>query len=226
MNKFKFGLLAIALFASFGAAAQSTSNSSTTASAQTAPVANTNNIIFPNSTPSVAGTVLQPGQSFVEQSGSVKTTGQAFLPGMSVASGSFNCGATGGLAIGGQGFSVSAGGAKSLKDCVALNLMNFASLSKDEELYVALLCTMDVGKEAMTALKRPCPDGSKQQITSAPPAYQQTYTLKEATPQPVPAVAVGNADQRNLASGMRPEEKLRWIGADLKDPYIARRAPQ
>lgn len=225
MNKFKFGLLAIALFASFGAAAQSTSNSSTTASATTSPVANTNNINFAGSTPSLAGTVLLPGQNNVDQSGSVKTTGQAFLPGMAVASGSFNCGATGGLAAGGQGFSLAIGGAKSLKDCVALNLMNFASLSKDEELYIALLCTMDVGKEAMTNLKRPCPDGSKQQITSAPPAYQQQYTLKEAAPQPKPAVAVGTADQRNVASGYNDDPKLRWIGANMNDPYIARRAP-
>lgn len=222
MNKIKFGLLAVALSASFGALAQVESNSTGTgqasAIAQTAPV----NVY----TGGTGGTAANPtvSQAEVHQSGGVKTVGQAFLPGMAVASGSFNCGATGGVAVGAMGGAVSIGGAKSLSDCVSLNLMNFAALSKDEELYVALLCGMAAGKEAMDKLKRPCPDGTRTQISSAPPSVR-TAVQEAKDLQNLQAIS-GTAEQRNQLAGMRDEEKLRWIGADLNDPNIARRMPK
>jgi hypothetical protein len=221
VNNFKFGLLAIALSASFAAAADTnaTSTGQATAIAQTAPI-----VIQTGANPNGAGTAANPlvERTEVTQRGGLKTTGQAFLPGMAVASGSFNCGATGGVAVGAMGGAISIGGAKSLSDCVAMNLMNFAAIAKDDELYVALLCGMDAGKAAMESLRRPCPNGSTQQISSAPESVRKAVAVQEA---PKPQLVQGTADQRNQMAGMRDEEKLRWIGADLKDPYIARRAP-
>ncbi len=105
----------------------------------------------------------------VKQSGSLATTGQAFLGGAAVASGSFNCGATGGVSAGWVGGAFSAQGAKSLKSCVLLNIIAMAE--KDPELAVAALCVMDEGKEVMAEAGRQCP--SEKRAQQARPVSQQ-----------------------------------------------------
>ena len=100
---------------------------------------------------------------------SAKTTGQVFLPGNSVASGSFNCGATGSAGIGGTGFSVGLSGSKSLEECVKLNLLNMAGIKGDPQMFDAVWCTIAQGREAMIEAGRECPSQVRARQQAAAP---------------------------------------------------------
>lgn len=122
--------------------AETSSESGAVAVAHTAPVTVNNN------------GAAQPAQTLavVEQRGSVKTTGQAFMGAAAVASGNFNCGASGGVAAGWMGGAASVQGAKSLRSCV---LLNIAALYP--QLSEAALCQMDEGKDVMAEAGIECP---------------------------------------------------------------------
>jgi hypothetical protein len=160
-------ILSLAVLAlSFSAFAQVAvdTQSGAKAEASTAPIAigTTINNNFPGSGGGAAGA---DGVQEVRYGGkqTVKTTGMAYMPGMAVASGGFNCGATGGAAVGGSGFSLGFGGAKSLDECVKLNLLNFAGLAGDNALYEAVWCTIPAGKAAYAEQGKECPSVVREQ---------------------------------------------------------------
>jgi hypothetical protein len=153
--------LAIALAVlsmSFATQAQQTATgeSQAAAIAQTAPI----NITMPASDPNQ--TVTYAGKQRID------TTGVAYMPGMAVSSGGFNCAATGGVAVGVPGGALAVGGAKSLDDCVKMNLMNFAILAKDPELYEGIICTMPAAKEAYAEIGRKCPSEKRAGVQAKP----------------------------------------------------------
>lgn len=150
-----------ASFAQTNATSDSTSRS--TAAASTAPISNGASTgavslqLTQQASPIPANTT-----ALVEQRGRVDTTASVFLPGNAVASGQFNCGATGSAGIGGTGFSFGLSGAKSLSACVYMNLMAFSSAARDPELYVSALCSMDEGKTVMKEVGRECPSETRE----------------------------------------------------------------
>lgn len=70
----------------------------------------------------------------------VKTTGQAFLPGMAVSSGGFNCSGTNGLAIGVTGVAASGGYTKEMPGCLALNAAVLYGQKGDAEMFEDVMC--------------------------------------------------------------------------------------
>lgn len=78
----------------------------------------------------------------------IKTTGQAFLPGMAVSSGGFNCGGTDGFAIGLTGGSASAGRAKEMAGCLTLNAAVLYGQKGDVDMFEALMCELEPVKAA------------------------------------------------------------------------------
>lgn len=114
--------------------------------------------------------------SDINYSGSytAKTTGQVFLPGNAVASGGFNCGATSSLGAGVPGVSLGGSTAKSLKACVMMNLMNFAIIAKDKDMYESALCSMDEGREVMAEAGALCPSEVRARKSGAVTAVTPT----------------------------------------------------
>lgn len=154
---FQKKLLAVALLGALAipalAQTNSTSTGSGTGSASVGPItsstANTFNTNVPGET--IARQVVSGGtNSTVEQNGSstVKTTGQAFLPGMSVSSGGFNCSGTSGLALGFTGGAISGGTTTEQPYCVALNAAVLYGQKGDLEMFESVMCELPAVKAA------------------------------------------------------------------------------
>lgn len=106
----------------------------------------------------------------------VRTTGQAFLPGMAVSSGGFNCGGTSGLAIGGTGFAVSGGTSKEMDGCLALNAAVLYGQKGDAKMFDAVMCELAPVKAAQRKLGFDCDtlQPIPAPVASAAPAYSGT----------------------------------------------------
>lgn len=168
----KKNFLAVALLSALAlpALAQTTSTASTTAGAQVGDVSTSTTLVLP--------AAPADSRTEVHQSGSLKTTGQAFLPGMSVSSGGFNCAGTSGVAIGVTGFAGSAGTTTEQNGCMALNAAVLYGQKGDAEMFNAVMCELPPVKAARKKLGYDC-DTLKpipKTNTSAAPAADKAVT--------------------------------------------------